>query len=168
MRMYTTTNTRLRHSTDPIIKNSSLSPGQSLRYLDFPTCPNRQASGHTNRGKSSKHTQHFLFFFQEHRPAPLGVGDTTPTTTTSSLPPTASSTLGSLHDYSGVSSPTKTPLTPCEDHTRIDAHSPCIPASVTNVGKSSPVTVSATVQSTDNVASVPARTTRRSSVTHPI
>jgi len=78
MRMYTTTNTRLRHSTDPIIKNSSLSPGQSLRYLDFPTRPNRQAPGHANQGESSKHAQHFLFFFQELRPALLDVGDTSP------------------------------------------------------------------------------------------
>src|SRR5882672_8531691 len=75
--MYTITNIRLRRSTDPSIRNSSLSPGQSLRYLDSPMRANRQAPGHTNRGESSKHAQHFLFFFQEHRPAPLDAGDIT-------------------------------------------------------------------------------------------
>src|SRR5712672_1654037 len=73
--MYTTTNTRLRHTADPTIRNLSLSSGQPLRYLDFPTHPNRQTPRHTNQGGSSKHARHFLFFFLEHRPVPPDAGD---------------------------------------------------------------------------------------------
>src|SRR5712671_5201760 len=61
--MHTTTNTRLRRTSEPTIRDLILSSGQPLQHLDFPTRPNRQAPGHTNQGESSKHARHFLFSF---------------------------------------------------------------------------------------------------------
>src|SRR5712671_6898439 len=59
--MYTITNTRFKHTAEPTIGDLSLSSGQPLRHLDFPTRPHRQSPGRTNQGKSSKHARHFLF-----------------------------------------------------------------------------------------------------------